>query len=254
MKKRIICLILAFLTLIILPLINNNIKLSIVNKVYQDGLIDGVDDGIVKAGNVTVSIDLLDGKVNESIKIETNNDYDDNYIENLSNLYHFGKKDNYNISYEKFNDILIIKASSNDNKSFEEYLKSNKSRVSSCYEEVVYDYNKETKKYSFFTTQIFKCMNINYMEFESIDFVIKTYNTVYNNNADRKSGRSYIWHFTQDNAKNKKITFVVGNGTYVWYYYLRFLFYGLCIVAAILFVLYLVVSMFKHFSDKANKM
>ena len=133
-------------------------------------------------------------------------------------------------------------------------MKSNKSRVSSCYEEVVYDYNKETKKYSFFTTQIFKCMNINYMEFESIDFVIKTYNTVYNNNADRKSGRSYIWHFTQDNAKNKKITFVVGNGTYVWYYYLRFLFYGLCIVAAIFLFASLVVSMFRHFSNKVNKM
>lgn len=254
MKKRIFYLLLTFLTLFSLSFINDYGTYLVENVIYKDGLTEDANDGTIKAGKVTVSINLLDGRVNESIKIETKNDYDDNYIKNFSNIYHFGKNENYALNYEKVNNILTIKAFSNDKRSIEDYFKSNDSRVSSCYEEVVYDYNKETKRYSLYTTQIFKCMNRDYMEFESIDFVIKTYNKVYDNNADDVKGNSFTWHFTQDNAKNKKIAFVVGNGTYVWYYYLRFLFYGLCIVAAILLFAYLVVSMFRHFSNKVNKM
>ncbi len=251
MKKGLYLLISIVLFLLTVSFLPQNYVVE--SNIYRDGDIPTDKDVINTGGSIKITIDLLDSKVNESIEISTPREYTDKEIKSIANVYSFGENDKYDLSYEKQKDSLIIK-STGPQKSLEEYLQSSGSRLGSCFDKVSYDYDKESKKITIATTQKFYCMTIDYKIYDSIDFSIKTYNKVYDNNADEVKGNIYTWHINADNKNNKKIFFVVGNNTYVWYYYLRFLFYGLGIVAAILFVLYLVVSIFKHFSDKANKM
>lgn len=201
--------------------------------------------------NPKFTYSISDGSITEQVEISFDQDYTDKEIKNNANYYGIGEDNGYTLSILR-NDILSVKTISKKS-SLETFFNNSNIYFKRCFDNVYYSYDKSKKRSYIGTSEGFKCMYFDYLELDSIDVSIKTFNKVYENNADESKFGVYTWHFNKENASNKKITFVVGNSAYVWYYKYRFLFIGLLAIGVSILVFYLITSIFKTYSNKANK-
>lgn len=200
-----------------------------------------------------VTYEILDGKMTETVEMNIGSAYSEKRIQELADYYSFSKENGYLTSVEQIANGYNVKTSMEKEIDLEAYFESDLRFINQCYEIVSFTYEKEEKKYYLGTSKGFECMTYDYNHADKIDVTIKTYNKVYNHNADEAKNGEYTWHITRDNAEKNNILFVVGKGTYVWYYQYRYLFIGLISVAIFAVIMYIIIGIFRHLSKRANK-
>lgn len=198
-----------------------------------------------------ITYEILNGDVTEQIDITLDNSISDEEI--VNNLkYYLSNMDKYEYNIEPIEGYKNVTVKAKESKDFENLETDRNLYLNRCFD-IVYIENTD-KKYTLNTSKKFKCIMFEDMIFDSVDVSIKTYNKVYENNADEVDNITYTWHFDSSNYTDKNITIVLGNGKYVWYYKFRYLFASIAVVAIIVFIVLFVINSFKNSSNRANRM
>lgn len=195
---------------------------------------------------VKYNIELDNGKISEEIIIP----YDSIYQESYEQEYYYDVVNNkkYSSSIEHIDGInkFVLKSKKIDIKAI-----SDNDLYDFCYDSI--NVLLEDNIYYIGTSGNFKCMNYDYLDIDTFELNIKTYNKVIKSNADKNKLNTYTWVINRDNFNNKNITFVVSKNQYVWYYKYRGLFIGLIGVLAIVLIIFLIKTIFSKKSSKANE-
>lgn len=195
---------------------------------------------------VKYNIKLDNGKISEEIIIPYDKIYKESYEKDY--FYDVFNEQKYSTSIEdikgtkKFvlrtNKLDIMNISGNDLYDF-------------CYDSI--DVLLEENTYYVGTSSEFKCMTYDYLDVDSVEINIKTYNKVIKSNADKNKFGTYTWIINDDNYKNKNIIFVVSKNEYVWYYKYKGLFIGLLSILGVILIGILIKIIFQKKSNKVNK-
>ena len=193
---------------------------------------------------------IIDGQITGTVEIPFDDSYTSEEIKQKLEYYSYRDNLNIKVDVEKddnhYNGIATL-----SNMSMSAYFKNKSALINECYEMV--SFTEEDNKYYLNTSKGFKCMVYEYNVSDEITVVVETYNKVYKHNADEVKGRKYIWKINEDNAKDHSILFIVGNKEYVWYYKYQSLFIGLGIVLGITLIVGLIITIFKNYFNKVNK-
>lgn len=201
---------------------------------------------LISGCEVKYNIKLDNGKISEEIIIPYDSTYDDSY----SNDYYYdvinGKKYSSNIESIGGTKKFVLRSKKVDITNL-----TNNDLYDFCYDSI--NVLLEDNIYYIGTSANFKCMTYDYLDIDTFELNIITYNRVIKSNADKNKLNTYTWILNRDNFNNKNITFVVSKNEYVWYYKYRGLFIGLIGVLAIIMILFLIKIIFTRRSNKANQ-
>jgi hypothetical protein len=195
-------------------------------------------------------MELKNSKITESISVSIPSKYTEKEINENIDYFGINSDSAYNQKIVKNDNESIISLSGKKSK-ISDFFNSSDSFVNKCYNKV--SFVLEDGKYYIGTSKGFKCLTYEYMELDSLTINIKTYHKVYDNNADKVSNNVYTWIIDKDNISKSNILFVVSKNEYVWYYRYRYLFGGIIAISAIFLVTYIVISIFRTTSKRANK-
>ena len=179
--------------------------------------------------------------ISESIEINFGNDSDRKTIEQTLDYYSHRKDLN------GYKGIISL-----DETPMNTYFANNTVLINQCYEDVDFSYKAFEGKYSIKTSKGFQCLVYDYNVVDELFVSIKSYNKVYEHNADEVKNNVYTWHITRDNMDDQSILFVVGNKKYAWYYQYRFLIVGLGLVLGLALIVKIVIIIFKNISKNVN--
>lgn len=262
-NKKVICYFATFFLFLVICLsfsvfksLSTNNILIINNKIKTDqgkdeNYVDVLDDiAFDDVDKIILNYEILNGDFIETISVDVPSEFSNEDVD-IGIDYYISNKENKTIKLKENNDIRVL--SIEDIKKDFDLFKDDDVYINRCFDLVYTEFNKKEKKFYFNTSSYFKCMSFEYIRFKNFDISIKSFNKVYENNADEVDNNVYIWHFDRNNYKNKNITIVLGNGKYVWYYKFRFLFASLIVVCAIMLVVLFVIKIFKKSSNRANK-
>ena len=200
-----------------------------------------------------LTYEILDGKMTETIEMNLDSEYGPRELQEIADYYGFSKENGYITSVEKITNGYNVKTTMEEEMDIETYFENDLRFINHCYEIVSFTYEKEEKKYYLGTSKGFSCLTYDYNQSESVDITIKTYNKVFEHNADKVDNNEYTWHIDKDNAEEQNIVFVFSKGNYVWYYQYRYLFIGLISVAILTVIMYIIIGFFRRLSKRANK-
>ena len=195
-------------------------------------------------------MEIKNSKITENISVSIPSKYTEKEINENIDYFGINSDSAYNQEIAKKEKDSIISLSGKKLK-ISDFFDSSDSFINKCYNKV--SFILEDGKYYIGTSKGFKCLTYEYMELDSVSISIKTYHKVYDNNADKVSNNVYTWNINKDNISINNILFVVSKNEYVWYYRYRYLFGGIIAVSAIFLVTYLVISIFRGTSKRANK-
>lgn len=195
-------------------------------------------------------MEIKNSKITENISVSIPSKYTEKEINENIDYFGINSDSAYNQKIVKKDNESIISLSGKKLK-ISDFFNSSDSFVNKCYNKV--SFVLEDGKYYIGTSKGFKCLTYEYMELNNVTINIKTYHKVYDNNADKVSGNTYTWHINKDNISTSNILFVVSKNDYVWYYEYRYLFGGLLAVSAVCLLTYIIISIFRTSSKKANK-
>jgi|GEM_PF-2960902 len=195
-------------------------------------------------------MEIKNSKINEDISIFVPNDNTEKKINDLMDYYGINADSGFTTKITKGSDATEVSLSG-ATKKINSYFDSSDSFINKCYNKV--SFMLEDGKYYLGTSKGFKCLTYEYMQLDKITISIKTYHKVYENNADKVRNNVYTWNIDKDNASKNSILFVTSKNDYVWYYRYRYLFGGIVAILAILLVTYIVISIFRSTSKRANK-
>ena len=198
-----------------------------------------------------LTYEINSGKIVENISVDVNDDYSKSKLEDTIEFYGYNKDNGYkyNVSPNSDGYNIKIKGSKQGLEGFTE----NNNLLNTCYNIVDFNYEKDEKKYYLGTSKGYSCMTYDYMETTGVTITIKTFNKVYDSNADEKGFGTYTWKIDETNYKDSSIMIIVSSNQYVWYYKYRYQFIGLGIVIIIGFLLLIIISIFRRSSKKANE-
>lgn len=192
------------------------------------------------------NISLDNGKISERIILP----YDELYKDSYDKEYYYDVLDEqkYITSIENISGVkkFVLKSDKLDVKNI-----GNNDLYDFCYDSI--DVLLEDNIYYIGTSSEFRCMTYDYLDVDSVEINIKTYNKVIKSNADKSKFGTYTWVINESNYKNKNITFVVSKNEYVWYYKYKGLFIGLIGVLGIVLIGLLIKKIFQKKSNKVNK-
>jgi len=195
-------------------------------------------------------MEIKNSKITENISVSVPSKYTEKEINDNINYFGINSDSAYNQKIAKKDNENIISLSGKKSK-ISDFFDSSASFVNKCYNKV--SFVLEDGKYYIGTSKGFKCLTYEYMELDSITISIKTYHKVYDNNADKVSNNVYTWNINKNNISKSNILFVVSKNEYVWYYKYRYLFGGLISIFAVFFITYIIISVFRASSKRANK-
>ena len=195
-------------------------------------------------------MEIKNNKITENISVSIPSKYTEKEINENIDYFGINSDSAYNQKIEKKDNESIISLSGKKSK-IDDFFNNSDSFVNKCYNKV--SFVLEDGKYYIGTSKWFKCLTYEYMELDSLTINIKTYHKVYDNNADKVSNNVYTWIINKNNISTNNILFVVSKNEYVWYYRYRYLFGGIVAVSVIFLVTYIVISIFRTTSKRANK-
>lgn len=195
-------------------------------------------------------IQIDDSNITENIFLSIPTEISEKKISELIDFYGINSDSAFTQKIDQVDDLYNVSLTGRKTK-VEQYFDNSDSFISKCYNKV--SFTLEDGKYYIGTSKGFKCLTYDYMELDSVTINIKTYHKVYDNNADKVSNNTYTWNIDRKNISDNNILFVVSKSEYVWYYKYRYLFGGLIAVFAISLVTYIVISIFRASSKRANK-
>lgn len=198
-----------------------------------------------------LTYEINSGKITESISIDVDDEYSKSRLEETIEYYGYNKNNGYKYNVSKIDNgyNINIKGSKQSLESFVE----NNNLVNTCYNIVDLSYEENEKRYYLGTSKGYNCMTYDYMETTGIEITIKTFNKVYETNADSKGFGTYTWKINGANFEESSIIFIVSSNQYVWYYKYRYLFIGLGTILVIGIVFLIVREIFSNSSKKANE-
>ncbi len=194
-------------------------------------------------------MEIKNGSITENISISVPNEYTEKKINGLIEYYGINEDSAFNQKITKNSSFMDISLTGKKEK-LDSFF-SDDGFIKKCYNKV--SFILEDGKYYIGTSKGFKCLTYDYMELDNISISIKTYNKVYDNNADDVKGNVYTWKIDKSNVSNHSMMFVVSKNDYVWYYKYRYLFGGLIAVCSLFIVIYLIILTFKSSSNRVNK-
>lgn len=195
-------------------------------------------------------MEIKNSKITENISFSVPNEYNEKKINELIDYYGINTDSAFTQKITKGSVATEVSLSGRKSK-LEVYFDSSDSFISKCYNKV--SFTLEDGKYYIGTSKGFKCLTYDYMKLDKVSISIKTYHKVYDNNADKVKNNVYTWNIDENNISSNNILFVVSKNDYVWYYKYRYLFGGLIAIFAISLVTYIVISIFRSSSKRANK-
>lgn len=195
-------------------------------------------------------MEIKNGKITENISISIPNEYSDKKINDLIEYYGVNNNSSFKQKITKSGSIMDISLTGKTEK-LDSFFNDDDSFIKKCYNKI--SFLLEDGNYYIGTSKGFNCLTYDYMELDKISISIKTYNKVYDNNADDVKGNIYTWNINRSNVLTHSMMFVVSKNDYVWYYKYRYLFGGLIAVGSLFMLIYLIYLTFKSSSNRANK-
>ena len=201
---------------------------------------------IMSGCEIKYNIELKNGRISEEIIIPYIEEYKDSYVREYY----------YDIINERKYSSEIIEIDNKKNfvlksKRVGLDILANNDLTRFCYDSM--EVLEQDGTYYIGTSSIFKCMTYDYLDVDKIEINIKTYNKVFESNADKKSYNKHTWIIDENNFHDKNIIFVVSKNEYVWYYKYKNLFLGLLGIVVLIGLGFLIRMIILYMSDRANR-